>query len=495
MSKKLGAIIDGLKARRIVGSTEIMVGSLVTDSRKAAKQSLFVCMGGSKVDGHRFADQAVRSGAVAVLCERPVKVHGAVTQVVVEDVRRALALIASRFYDNPSAELEVVGVTGTNGKTTTVHYIRSILEAWGRPTGIMGTLGHRVKGALEHGPFTTPQAPELQGYMRRMVEEGLGYCVMEVSSHALALSRVDYVDFDLVVFTNLTRDHLDFHESWESYKAAKMLLFGIGDRGRFLGEDRRAVVNVGDKTGNEIADLTPLPTLTYSIAGDADVRGRITELSETGLGLDVTYGAKRAAVHTSLRGKMNAENVLAAFAVATALGVDERAIEAGIADLRAVPGRMEFIDGPGRRAVVDYAHTPDALERLLDDVGHIVSGRLICVFGCGGDRDPGKRAEMGAIAGRFADIVIVTSDNPRTEDPLKIIEDIKQGLASDVSYEVIPDRSEAIHRAVELSARGDIIVVAGKGHEDYQIIGETRIHFDDREVIGHAFGVIADAKT
>jgi UDP-N-acetylmuramoyl-L-alanyl-D-glutamate--2,6-diaminopimelate ligase len=494
MSKKLREIIGELTTHRIIGSTEVTVDSLVTDSREVTENSLFACIGGSRVDGHEFADQAARAGAAVLLCERPIDVDGVVTQVVVEDVRRALALVSSRFYGNPSSELKVVGVTGTNGKTSTVHYVGSILETWGRPAGIMGTLGHRIKDSVKQGPFTTPGAPELQGYMRRMVEQGLGYCIMEVSSHGLALSRVDHVNFDLVAFTNLTRDHLDFHGTWASYRAAKMLLFGVGDKGRSLGENRRAVVNVGDETGREIANITPLPTLTYNLTGEADVRGRITELSETGISLDVAYEGKTVALHTKIRGRMNAENVLAAFAIATALGVEDKAIQDGIANLKAVPGRMEFIEGPGRRAVVDYAHTPDALERLLDDVRQLSKGKLICVFGCGGDRDPGKRPEMGAIAGRFADIVIVTSDNPRTEDPLKIIEEIENGLIAGVRYEVIPDRSEAIHRAVALSARDDIIVVAGKGHEAYQIIGDTRIDFDDREVVSRAFGVIADAK-
>jgi len=494
MSKKLGDILEGLDTRTIIGSTDITVDNLVTDSRRAGINGLFACIGGSRVDGHQFADQAVLKGATVLLCERPVDVRGDVTQVVVEDVRKALARVASRFYDNPSRELTVVGVTGTNGKTTTVHCVRSILEAAGRPAGIMGTLGHRIKDSVEHGPFTTPEAPELHGLMRRMVEKGLACCVMEVSSHALMLSRADNVDFDIVVFTNLSRDHLDFHGTPARYKAAKMLLFGIGDKGRFLGDNRRAVVNVGDATGKEIADLTPLPTLTYSAAGEADVQGRILELVETGISLEVTCGGKTTTVRSGLRGRMNAENVLAAFAVATALGIDREAVKAGIAQVEGLPGRMEFIEGPGRLAVVDYAHTPDALERLLDDVRRVSKGIVICVFGCGGDRDPGKRPEISSRAGRLADIVIVTSDNPRTEDPRSIIGDIEKGLHPGTRYEVIPDRAEAIYRAVTLSAPDDVIVVAGKGHEDYQLIGDSRVHFDDREVVKRAFGVIADAK-
>lgn len=494
MSKKLGEIIDGLETLRITGATDRAVSSLVTDSRRVVKDSLFACIRGGRVDGHRFAGQAAGRGAAVLLCEKPVEVEGDLTQVVVGDTRRAMAHVASRFNDNPSADLKVVGVTGTNGKTTTVHLIRSILEAWGRPTGVIGTLGHRIKGSLRTGPFTTPEAPELHGYMREMLEEGIEYCVMEVSSHALALARVDHVDFDIVVFTNLTRDHLDFHPSWEAYREAKMLLFGIGDEGRFLGEDRRAVVNVGDATGRDIVERTPLRCHTYSMEGDADFTGRISRIQETGTDMVLAGGGEHMRLHTGLRGRMNTQNVLAAFAVARVLGVDTDAVTAGVKGLGALPGRMEFIEGPGRKAIVDYAHTPDALERLLTDVREICKGRLICVFGCGGDRDAGKRPEMGRIAGRLADVVVVTTDNPRTEDPMKIIGDILKGIPGEVRHEVVPDRAEAIQRAAALSASGDLIVVAGKGHEDYQIIGDTRVHFDDREVVGRAFGAIADAK-
>jgi UDP-N-acetylmuramoyl-L-alanyl-D-glutamate--2,6-diaminopimelate ligase len=494
MSRELSEIIEGLETRQIIGNTDGRVNSLVTDSRKAKANSLFACVGGSRVDGHDFAEQAARHGATVILCERPVKTGRPVTQVVVEDARRALAHVSSRFFGNPSRQLFVVGVTGTNGKTTTVHYIRAILEAWGRPAGIIGTLGYRIKDSVQSGPFTTPEPPEAHRYMREMVEQGLEFCVMEVSSHALALSRVDHIDFDLVVFTNLSRDHLDFHKTWEDYRATKMLLFGIGDEGRFLGEDRRAVVNIGDKAGREIADRTPLPVTTYSLTRDADLQGRIMESNEAGVVLTVAARGETLRLRTGLRGGMNAENALAAFAVGSAMGIGSRFIAAGIEALKAVPGRMEVIQGPGRKGVVDYAHTPDALERLLGDVRQISEARVICVFGCGGDRDAGKRPEMGEIAGRLADIVIITSDNPRTEDPLEIIRAIEQGLPPGRRYEVIPDRAEAINRAVALSSHGDTIVVAGKGHEDYQIIGQTRIHFDDREVMGRAFGVIADAK-
>jgi UDP-N-acetylmuramoyl-L-alanyl-D-glutamate--2,6-diaminopimelate ligase len=495
MSRQLGTIIQGLATRQVIGTADRPVSSVVTDSRKAQRDSLFACIGGSRVDGHDFAGEAIRRGATALLCQRPLETGDDVTQVLVDDVRRALAHVASRFYFEPSRALTVIGVTGTNGKTTTVHLIRSVLEAFGRPAGIMGTLGHRIKDSVRKGPFTTPEAPEVHRYMREMVDRGLEACVMEVSSHALELSRVDHVDFDIVVFTNLSRDHLDFHKTWEAYRSTKMLLFGIGDEGRFLGGHRKAVANIGDATGRKIAAATPLPVTTYALEGEADVTGRIEGRSEAGLDIAVSGGAKTVRLHTPLRGRINAENILATFATARILGADTASVAAGVANLHALPGRMEFIRGPGRQAVVDYAHTPDALERLLADLREICSGRLICVFGCGGDRDPGKRPEMGEIAGRSADVLVITSDNPRTEDPLAIIDAIRSGVPSGVEYEVIPDRSEAIHRAVALSAPGDIIVIAGKGHEDYQILGATRVHLDDREVVGQAFGAIADAKT
>jgi UDP-N-acetylmuramoyl-L-alanyl-D-glutamate--2,6-diaminopimelate ligase len=494
MSKILGEIIEGLSTRRIVGGTERPVSGLVTDSRKVEKDSLFACIGGSRVDGHDFAAEAAGLGAGSMLCEREVEVGEDVTQVVVADVRRALANVSSKFHDNPSHSLKVVGVTGTNGKTTTAHLIRSVLEAWGRPVGVLGTLGHRIKNSVRVSPYTTPEAPDVHGYMREMLDRSIEFCVMEVSSHALALSRVDHVDFDVVVFTNLSRDHLDFHKTWKDYRAAKMLLFGIGDDGRFLGENRSAVVNVGDPTGAEIADRTPLPVSTYSLTGKADFTGRISKLDQTGTDLAVTAAGETVPIHTGLRGEMNAANVLAAYSVAATLGVDTGAISAGIAGLDSLPGRMEFIEGPGRQGVVDYAHTPDALKRLLEDVRRVCRGRLICVFGCGGDRDHGKRPEMGEVAARLADLVIVTTDNPRTEAPLKIIEAIIEGIPQGVRYEAVPDRADAIQRAVSVSIPGDIVVVAGKGHEDYQIVGEKRIHFSDRETLGRAFGVITDAK-
>jgi UDP-N-acetylmuramoyl-L-alanyl-D-glutamate--2,6-diaminopimelate ligase len=486
-------ILAELEVRELVGDKNVFVRDVTSDSRNVTDGSLFACIKGSRFDGCAFAADAVKRGAVAIMSEEPVQVEGQVTQLIVDDVRAALALVASRLLDRPSRCLTVVGVTGTNGKTTTVHYLRSIMGASGRAAGVLGTLGHWIGDSMEKDPFTTPESPGLHKYMRAMLDRGLEFCVMEVSSHAIALRRVDHVEFDVVGFTNLSRDHLDFHHDFESYRQTKMKLFGFSDEGHHFGSARRAVVNVGDETGRLIAGRTPLQCLTYCLEGDADVRGEIKDMGSDSTVLSATHGGETRLIRTSLKGRMNAENALSAYAIASSLGIDSDSIAAGIEGLEGVPGRMQFLSGPGRKAVVDYAHTPDALKRLLADVRQICDGRLICVFGCGGDRDPGKRPEMGRISGEMADLTIVTSDNPRTEAPLKIIEDIVRGMPGDSPHEIIPDRAEAIERAVATSLEGDVIVVAGKGHEDYQLVGNERRSFDDREAIRKAFGVLADA--
>jgi len=490
---RLGRILAPNEARELIGDPDIMISKITSDSRKAGKGSLFACISGAHVDGHEFAGQAVKQGASAILAEHPVATEHPVTQVIVEDVRASLALAASRFHGMPSSELKVIGVTGTNGKTTTVHIIRSIIEAWGKPVGVLGTLGHWVGDSVEQDHFTTPEATELHKYMRMMREQGLEYCVMEVSSHSISQRRADHVDFDVVAFTNLSRDHLDFHRDFEEYAQTKMELF-TAEAGHHFGGGRKAAVNVGDSTGRRIAEITPFDCLTYSIGGEADITGAIEDLGWDGTALKVSYLGESRSLKAKLKGNMNAENILAAYSVAVLLGIGHEAIAAGIGAVEGVPGRMEVIPGPERVAIVDYAHTPDALRRLLADVREISGSRLICVFGCGGDRDHGKRPQMGRIAGEMADITIVTSDNPRTEDPLKIIEEIVRGLPEGKAHEVIPDREEAITRAVTLSKRGDIIVIAGKGHENYQIIGSERRSFDDREAVRKALGAIADAR-
>jgi len=490
MKVRLEDAISGVALGGVFGDSAVLLTDIVSDSRRATPGSLFACMRGSRVDGAAFSEDAARRGAAAILCDKRLSLPAsiAVTQVVVDDVRKALAHVASNFFGQPSEKLVVVGVTGTNGKTTTVHYVRSIIEAAGHKAGVMGTLGHWLGDTFEKDAFTTPEAPEVQRYMKRMVDGGVRYCVMEVSSHAIALRRADHVAFKAVAFTNLTRDHLDFHTDFNEYAATKMRLFGIDEGDHAFGRSRQAAVNLGDPVGRQIKRFTPLGATTYAVGQDADLRGDITSLRWQGTEMKVTCKGRPRMVATPLRGRINAENALAAYAVGLILGMDDETIARGLASLTGVPGRMEYIEHNHRQAIVDYAHTPDALERLLSGVREMRTGRIICVFGCGGDRDRGKRPEMARIAAGLADVVIVTSDNPRTEDPLGIIRDIMEGMPENAAYEVIPDRAEAIRRAVAKSGEGDVIVVAGKGHEDYQIIGETRTRFDDREVVRQALG-------
>ena len=495
MKTRLKDVLDGVEVTGVFGPDQAAVTDICTDSRKATPGCLFVCLKGAKADGAVFAEDAVRRGAVAVLCEQRLALALPATEIVAADVRRALAQMAARFFGRPSEHLKVTGVTGTNGKTTTVHLVRAILENAGEKAGVLGTLGHWIDGAHTRDVYTTPEAQDVQRYMRRMADGGAGHCLMEVSSHAIALRRVDDIAFDVVAFTNLTRDHLDFHRDFEEYKATKMKIFGIGDRGHRFGGRRKAAINVADAAGREVRSLSALPGLTYAIGRDADVRGDVESLTWQGTRIKVTRGGSERTIEASLRGRTNAENLLAAYTVALLLGLDEDAIARGVAAAREVPGRLEYVAGPDRQAIVDYAHTPDALERLLKGVREIRAGKLICVFGCGGDRDRGKRPQMAAIAARLADLVVITSDNPRTEDPLKIIEEIAAGLPAGAPCEVIADRAEAIHRAVALSGPGDVIVIAGKGHEDYQIIGTERIHFDDREIVREALGAVKNART
>ncbi len=491
---KLDRMLENLPMQEIVGSMDKEVKGISLDSRRIGHGDLFACLRGASYDGHDFAQDAVARGASVVLCDHRLEISEA-TQVIASDVRKVLARIAARFYGKPSHDLKVVGVTGTNGKTTTVHLVRSILIRSGIAVGIMGTLGHWISDEPERDVFTTPEAPHLQRYMSKMVKKGMTHCVMEVSSHAIALRRVDCVDFDVVAFTNLSHDHLDFHGDFETYRKTKMRLFGIDEDDNDYGEERVAVVNVTNKDGRQICEETPLEKLTFALGEEAAVKGEISELDWHGTRMKISSDGKTFEVTSKLRGRSNAENIVAAFAIARALGIEHGTIVEGIASMEIVPGRMEMISAMGRVAIVDYAHTPDALRRLLTDIRSFAPKRIICVFGCGGDRDRGKRPEMGRIASELSDLTIITSDNPRTENPHRIIQDILEGVVPGKNHFVEPDRAQAIRRAVEMSKPGDVVVVAGKGHEDYQIIGNTRIPFDDREAVRSAFGVKANAES
>ena len=448
--ERLAAVLG---ADEVVGPAPVEVLDLAYDARHVTQGAAFFCVPGARADGHDFAAEAVSNGAVALVVERRLPVD--VPQVVVADARAAMAVAADELFERPTETLQVAGVTGTSGKTTTSFLLYAILAAAGRRPGLLGTVEARVGGERRGVARTTPEAIDLQRLFREMLDAGDRSCAMEASSHASELHRLDRVRFAVLVFTNLSQDHLDFHGDMESYFEAKRRLF--------LAEPRpRAVVNVGDEYGRRLAAELP-DAATFSI-DDAD---RLD-------GIDL-----------KLRGRFNVENALGALVAARELGVNDDSIKRGLESLRGVPGRFESVEeGQSFAVVVDYAHKPDALEKVLRAARDLAHGRVIAVVGAGGDRDRGKRPLMGRIASELADVVIVTTDNPRSEDPRAIIDEIVAGAAGDV--EVEPDRAAAIGRAVELARDGDVVLIAGKGAEQGQQFADRTIPFDDREAAREA---------
>jgi UDP-N-acetylmuramoyl-L-alanyl-D-glutamate--2,6-diaminopimelate ligase len=469
---------------------DVAVAGIAYDSRQAAPGSLFVALRGLQADGAAFARDAVRRGALAVIADTPPADAVEVPWLRVDDARLALAALANEFYGRPSERLTLVGITGTNGKTTTSYLLAAIFDAAGIRCGRIGTVGYRIGQREYEAARTTPEAPELQRMLRDMLAQGCGACVMEVSSHALVLRRADHLRFAAGIFTNLTRDHLDFHGDMEEYFAAKRRLAELLPAGAV------GVANVDDPRGAAFAAAAQRP-VTYSIDAPADVTpGRIS-FSLDGLEFDVRTPRGSLRVRSKLVGRPNAYNILAAVAAATALDLPFSAIEQGVRDLEHVPGRFQVVSSASDdvRVVVDYAHTDDALKNLLETARPLATGRVVTVFGCGGDRDKTKRPLMGAVAARLSDVVIVTSDNPRSEDPEVIIEDIKRGIVlpadrigpggqgpKPTPWLAIADRKAAIERAIRDARPGDLVLVAGKGHEKYQVIGSRTLPFDDVEV-------------
>ncbi len=462
------------------------VTGIAFDSRRVEPGAVFVAVRGRRADGADFAAEAARRGAALVVSESRARPGAEDRWVRVSDARLALAELAAAFHRDPSRDLTVVGVTGTNGKTTTTHLLAAIFEAAGRPCGRLGTVTYRIGAAEAEAPHTTPEAPELQALLRRMVEQGAAACVLEVSSHALAMRRVDRTRFDAAVFTNLTRDHLDFHADMADYFEAKRRLFDM------LPPGAPWVVNLDDPAGRRLAGMAGRP-VTYGVADDrADVRPERVESTRAGTRLDVPTPRGRLRLRSALPGRVNACNVLAAAAAALALDVPLSAIEQGVAGLDGVPGRFEVVSSPDDDVwvLVDFAHTDDALRAVLGAVRELGAGRLISVFGCGGDRDRDKRPLMGAVAARLSDLVVLTSDNPRSEDPARIIDQISSGVLSapggGARRLAIADRRAAIERAIVEAAPGDTVVIAGKGHEREQVIGGARLPFEDRVVAREA---------
>lgn len=475
---KLGKLIQGLAGAHLKGSPEVEITGLSYDSRQTKKGDLFISIKGLKTDGRLFIEEAKKRGAVAVVTEEEESsLREKLPTVIVSDTREVLAFLAHSFYHHPSQRLKIVGITGTAGKTTTSYLTRSILEVAGFKTGLIGTINYYIKEKKLPAPHTTPESLNLVQLLSQMVEAKIDWVVMEVSSHALQLERVRGTKFDLAVFTNFSQDHLDFHKTKEAYLKAKLKLF------QMLQEENLAVINVDDPVSKKVKEHTKAKIIGYGLENKSEVRG--TELKTTleGLTLKVNFPGGVMSLDSILPGRHNAYNLLAAFAVGISLGLNIRDIKKGLEMVRGVAGRFERIEaGQNFSVIVDYAHTPEELERLLTACKPLTQGRLITVFGCGGDRDQSKRPLMGAIAERLSDYTIVTSDNPRTEDPEKIIHQILSGIKKQ-NYKKIVERRQAIREAVKMAEPKDVIVIAGKGHEDYQIIGEKKIHFDDAEVV------------
>jgi UDP-N-acetylmuramoyl-L-alanyl-D-glutamate--2,6-diaminopimelate ligase len=463
------------------------VTGVAYDSRAVAPGHVFVALKGAHADGTAFARQAVERGAAAIVSEQAPPADLSVPWAQVSDARLALAVLAGEFERHPSREMRVIGITGTNGKTTTAHLVGSIFEAAGVRSGVLGTVGYQIGDENRESTRTTPEAPDVQRLLREMVVRGCGACAMEVSSHALSLHRVDGTTFAAGVFTNLTRDHLDFHLDMEAYFRAKRRLFEM------LPSDSPALINLDDPKGAALVDTATRP-VTYGINRAADVTPGPLSFSLDGLTFDVRTPRGTLHVRSKLVGRPNVYNILAATSTAVALGLPFDAIEKGVEALAGVRGRFELVSNPTDEVtvVVDYAHTDDALRNLLETARPLARGRLITVFGCGGDRDRTKRPLMGAVAGRLSDLIVITSDNPRSEDPERIIEEIRRGITPDTRRDSaqrllsIVDRREAIAKAVGLSRAGDLVLVAGKGHEQSQVIGDEHLPFDDAAVAREA---------
>ena len=483
-------LLDALPDKTVLGSLPAGVTGVAYDSRKVAAGALFVAIPGFKQDGRKFAADALGRGAAVVVAEGADPLPGsAAARVLVPSSREALARLADAYHGHPSRRLSVIGITGTNGKTTTSLLVEALLGAGGRPTGVVGTIQYRVGDQAEAASQTTPEALELQALLARMVEARVGGVAMEVSSHALSLSRVDGIEFDVAVFTNLTQDHLDFHKTLEAYRDAKARLFGLLARSRK--PRRAAVVNVDDPAGAAMICATEadprVRILTFGLRAPALLRPRRWESGMAGITLEVVTPGGEVAITSALVGEHNVMNLLGAVGVGLALEKEPAQIGRILSGVATVPGRFERVEaGQPFLVVVDYAHTPDALENVLATARKLLKpgARLGVVFGCGGDRDRGKRPIMGGIAARLADRAWVTSDNPRSERPEAILAEIETGIPATAAgrHESVADRRRAIQGAVGWAREGDVVVIAGKGHETYQIVGSEVLPFDDREV-------------
>jgi UDP-N-acetylmuramoyl-L-alanyl-D-glutamate--2,6-diaminopimelate ligase len=500
----LEKLIQALPRAEIRGPTKREIGSLAYDSRQVRPGGLFLALRGVHQDGHRYLGAAVDRGAAALVLENWAPgIPAETTQILVPDSREALALLGACFYGYPARRLRLIGVTGTNGKTTTSYLVEAVLKSAGIKTGVLGTIEYRCGDRTWPAPVTTPESLDLHYYLAEMVREGATHVVMEVSSHALEQGRCRGLAFEVGLFTNLTQDHLDYHRDMESYYQAKAKLFGDYLKGTPARPESLAVINRDDPFGERLWMETTVPRRDFSLHQDAAYQA--LEIRSGFRGNEVRIRTPRGVfeLHSPQLGRHNVYNLLAAWAVGEALGLPGETIRRGLASLQRIPGRMELVPNPqGLAILVDYAHTPEALRFVLLSLRELTSHRIITVFGCGGDRDSAKRPIMGQIAGDLSHLAVITSDNPRTEDPLEIIAQIEAGLVEDghrrydpgvlsrlpeqPGYCLIPDRREAIARAVQWAGSDEVLLIAGKGHETYQLLGDRVLPFDDRLGAGQA---------
>ncbi|MBN1405559.1 MAG: UDP-N-acetylmuramoyl-L-alanyl-D-glutamate--2,6-diaminopimelate ligase [Candidatus Omnitrophica bacterium] len=482
---QLKKITEGVNVESIDGSDEIDISGITCDSRKVGRGFAFVAIKGNNLDGNKFIKDAVENGAICIISESKPQDKYNVTTVTFKDIRAAYAALCANFYGNPSRELKIIGITGTNGKTTTAYLIESLLKKANYKCGRIGTIDYSTGSRAFPALNTTPDAGILQALFKEMLDDKTDYCVMEVSSHSLHQGRVDSIKFHSAVFTNLSKEHLDYHKTPEEYFLSKKKLFDG------LTEKDYAVINMGNIYGTILMPAVKSKTITYGFNKNAKIRAKDEVISLKGSEFFLITPKGEARISTSLVGRYNIYNILAAVSVAQEEGVDLNKIKEAIAEFDPPPGRLELVNPRGDFYVyVDFAHTDDALRKVLASLSVLTKGRIITVFGCGGDRDKTKRPRMGRIASRLSDFVIITSDNPRSEDPIDIIEQIKQGMLPDFKdYLAIEDREKAIKEAIKMAKKDDIVLIAGKGHETSQIYKDKTIAFDDREIARQALGI------
>ncbi|MGF6951225.1 UDP-N-acetylmuramoyl-L-alanyl-D-glutamate--2,6-diaminopimelate ligase [Neobacillus sp. B4I6] len=463
---------------------DLEITSIENDNRKVQKGSLFICIKGYTVDGHDFAESAVKNGAAAILAERPLSLG--VPVILVKDTTRAMAVLADTLYGQPTKKLHLIGITGTNGKTTTSHLIEKIMVDAGQKTGLIGTMYTKIAEKTIETKNTTPESLTLQKTFQQMVEAGVNTAVMEVSSHALDLGRVHGCDYDVAVFTNLTQDHLDYHKTMDEYKRAKSLLFAQLGNTFDHHKPKFAVLNADDPASDMYSRSTAAHVITYGIDNKADIQAKEIQMTSSGTHFNLFVETEKFPIQMQLIGRFSVYNVLASIAASLVSGVEINEIIKSIESVEGVSGRFELVNaGQDFTVIVDYAHTPDSLENVLKTVQHFAKKRIFVIVGCGGDRDRTKRPLMAQIACQLATDPILTSDNPRSEDPLAILKEMEAGVEGE-KYKIIPDRKEAIHTAIQQATTGDVILIAGKGHETYQIIGNVVHDFDDRLVAREA---------